>query len=97
MDRRLQGLPWYRDEHGVLVVPSEFPAPDAARKVRPTPFRCIPAGARRAERIDARYRDFLRNGSVFDEGMALRDTQGVLREVRVVCVVRRARPTALRQ
>ena len=40
------------------------------------------------ERVDARYRDFLRNGSVFDESMALRDTQGVLREVRVVCVVR---------
>jgi diguanylate cyclase (GGDEF)-like protein/PAS domain S-box-containing protein len=89
----LQGLPWYRDERGVLVVPSEFPAPDAGAQSATHDFPLAYLLAREErERIDARYRDFLRNGSVFDEGMALRDTQGVLREVRVVCVVRPGAP-----
>ena len=85
----LQGLPWYRDEHGVLVVPPEFPAPDESGQ-GPTnafPLAYLLAPEER-ERVDGHYRDFLRSGSVFDEVMALRDTQGVPREVRVVCVVR---------
>jgi diguanylate cyclase (GGDEF)-like protein/PAS domain S-box-containing protein len=86
----LQGLPWYRDERGVLVVPSEFPPPDESQRVvDPTGF---PLGYLLTpddrERINGLYRDFLRAGTVFDESMALRDTQGVSRDARVICMVR---------
>ena len=88
----LQGLPWYRDERGVLVVPSEFPRPDAAQAaadVAGFPLSYLLAEEDR-ERVNALYRDFQRAGSVFDETMALRDTQGTPREVRVVCMMRPA-------
>jgi diguanylate cyclase (GGDEF)-like protein/PAS domain S-box-containing protein len=88
----LQGLPWYRDERGVTVVPREFPAPEEGQRASdaaafPLAY-LLPAEDR--ERVHALYREFLRSGTVFDERMALRDTEGVPREVRVVCVVRPA-------
>ena len=88
----LQGLPWYRDERGTLVVPNEFPPPDDAQRAADAtafPLAYLLAPEER-ERVNALYRDFLRSGTVFDEAMALRDTQGVAREVRVVCMVRPA-------
>lgn len=86
----LQGLPWYRDERGVLIVPREFPAPEEGQRASDAtafPLAYLLAAEDR-ERVHALYREFLRSGTVFDERMALRDTQGVPREVRVVCVVR---------
>lgn len=88
----LQGLPWYRDERGVLVVPREFPMPEpseVATDASQFPLAYLLAEPER-ERTHATYREFLKAGSVFDERLALRDTQGVAREVRVVCVVRPA-------
>jgi PAS domain S-box-containing protein len=88
----LQGLPWYRDERGVLIVPREFPAPEEGQRASDAaafPLAYLLAVEDR-ERVHALYREFLRTGTVFDERMALRDTQGVPREVRVVCVVRPA-------
>lgn len=91
----LQGLPWYRDERGVLVVPREFAAPtheaQAEADADPAAF---PLGyllaAEDKGRVSALYRDFLRSGTVFDETMSLREVHGGQREVRVVCVVRPA-------
>ena len=85
----LQGLPWYRDERGLLVVPQEFPPPDVAL---PADADAFPLGylltPSERERINSVYREVMNSGGMFDERMALRDTQGGAREVRVVCMVR---------
>jgi diguanylate cyclase (GGDEF)-like protein/PAS domain S-box-containing protein len=93
----LQGLPWYRDERGQLVVPREFPAlADPLLASDPTgfPLAYLVAESERA-RINGLYRDFLRSGTVFDQRMSLRDASGVARDVRVVCVTRQATGEAL--
>jgi len=86
----LQGLPWYRDERGRLVVPNEFPAPEGARPATDPhafPLAYLAPEADRA-RINAQYRAVLRAGGVFDDSMQLRDAKGVARNVRVVCMAR---------
>ncbi len=86
----LQGLPWYRDDRGRLVLPGEFPAPpDAAGAADAASFPLAHLlAAEERERINLAYREFLRSGSMFDERMTLRDAQGAARDVRVVCMVR---------
>ena len=86
----MQGLPWYRDERGVLVLPREFPPP--TDRLVTSDSTAFPLGyllteAERA-RINGIYKEFLRAGAVFDERMSLRDTGGVARAVRVICVTR---------
>ena len=86
----MQGLPWYRDERGVLVLPREFPPP--TDRLVTSDSTAFPLGyllteAERA-RINGIYKEFLRAGAVFDERMSLRDTGGVARSVRVICVTR---------
>ena len=86
----MQGLPWYRDERGVLVLPREFPPP--TDRLVTSDSTAFPLGyllteAERA-RINGIYKEFLRAGAVFDERMSLRDTTGVARSVRVICVTR---------
>jgi diguanylate cyclase (GGDEF)-like protein/PAS domain S-box-containing protein len=86
----MQGLPWYRDERGVLVLPREFPPP--TDRLITSDSTAFPLGyllteAERA-RINAVYKEFLRAGAVFDQSMSLRDTGGVSRPVRVICVAR---------
>ncbi len=86
----MQGLPWYRDERGQLVLPREFPPPaDRLLASDPTGF---PLGYLLNEsersRINGIYKEFLRAGAVFDERMSLRDAGGVARSVRVMCVTR---------
>jgi diguanylate cyclase (GGDEF)-like protein/PAS domain S-box-containing protein len=86
----LQGLPWYRDERGQLVVPHEFPAPVDPRLAADGagfPLAYLLPEAERA-RINGVYKTFLRSGAVFDERMQLRDAAGALRDVRVVCMTR---------
>ncbi|MEP6607499.1 MAG: diguanylate cyclase [Burkholderiaceae bacterium] len=86
----MQGLPWYRDERGQLVLPREFPPPsDRLLTSDPTgfPLGYLLTDAERA-RINGIYKEFLRAGAVFDERMNLRDVGGVARAVRVVCVTR---------
>jgi diguanylate cyclase (GGDEF)-like protein/PAS domain S-box-containing protein len=87
----LQGLPWYRDERGLLVVPQEFPPPDPAQATEAGafPLGYLLAPAER-ERLNGVFREALRSGDLFDERLSLRDVQGTAREVRVVCM---ARPT----
>jgi len=86
----LKGLPWYRDESGALVLPQEFPAPTAV--AGPPDGAAFPLAHLLAsddrERYNARFREVLRSGALFDEPMTLRDAQGMLREVRVVCMAR---------
>jgi diguanylate cyclase (GGDEF)-like protein/PAS domain S-box-containing protein len=86
----MQGLPWYRDERGILVLPREFPPPtDRLLASDSTSFPLgylLPEGER--ARINGIYKEFLRAGAVFDERMSLRDTNGVARLVRVICVTR---------
>ena len=85
-----QGLPWYRDERGQLVLPSEFPPPaDRLLASDPTgfPLGYLLTEAERA-RINAVYKEFLRAGAMFDETMSLRDVNGGTRLVRVTCVTR---------
>jgi diguanylate cyclase (GGDEF)-like protein/PAS domain S-box-containing protein len=86
----MQGLPWYRDERGVLVLPREFPPPtDRLLASDSTSFPLgylLPEGER--ARINGIYKEFLRAGAVFDERMSLRDMNGVARLVRVICVTR---------
>ena len=85
-----QGLPWYRDESGELVLPREFPAPpDRLPAADPIEFPLgylLPESER--ARINGVYKEFLRAGAVFDEHMSLRDTGGVARLVRVICATR---------
>ncbi|HEX5638314.1 MAG TPA: diguanylate cyclase [Burkholderiaceae bacterium] len=86
----LQGLPWFRDEKGRLVVPREFPAP-ADGPLTPDPHGfplayLIPEADR--ARVNSQYRTALRSGAVFDECMQVRDTKGGVRNVRVVCMTR---------
>ena len=86
----MQGLPWYRDERGVLVLPREFPPP--TDRLVTSDSTAFPLGyllteAERA-RINGIYKEFLRAGAVFDERMSLRDNGGVARSVRVICVTR---------
>lgn len=86
----LQGLPWYRDERGLLVVPSEFPLPDPAQQTAdaaafPLDYLLQPADR---ERIGPIYREMLRSGGVLDERVSLRDAQGAVREVRLSCMAR---------
>ncbi|HZA95129.1 MAG TPA: PAS domain S-box protein, partial [Burkholderiaceae bacterium] len=86
----MQGLPWYRDERGVLVLPREFPPP--TDRLVTSDSTAFPLGyllteAERA-RINGIYKEFLRAGAVFDESMSLRDTTGVARAVRVICIAR---------
>jgi diguanylate cyclase (GGDEF)-like protein/PAS domain S-box-containing protein len=85
----LQGLPWYRDERGLIGVPKEFPAPaaSAAADAQAFPLAYLLAPADR-ERVNDVYRDFMQAGGLFDERMSLRDVQGAMREVRVVCMAR---------
>ncbi|HTN50677.1 MAG TPA: diguanylate cyclase [Burkholderiaceae bacterium] len=86
----LKGLPWYRDERGALVLPQEFPAPTAVAAAPDPgafPLAHLLASDDR-ERYHAIFRDVLRSGALFDEQMTLRDAQGMLREVRVVCIAR---------
>jgi len=86
------GVPWYRDERGLLVMPPEFALPLDA--VAPADAQAFPLshllGGTERERIGAAWREALRNGTVFDEPLSLRDVQGIARERRVVCVVRPA-------
>ena len=86
----MQGLPWYRDERGILVLPREFPPPtDRLLVSDSTSFPLgylLPEGER--ARINGIYKEFLRAGAVFDERMSLRDMSGVARLVRVICVTR---------
>jgi len=86
------GVPWYRDERGLLVMPSEFALPlDAVAPADPQAFPLSHLlGGTERERIAAAWREALRNGVVFDEPMSLRDVQGIARERRVVCVARPA-------
>ncbi len=86
----LKGLPWYRDERGALLLPQEFPAPTAvatAADHNTFPLAHLLASTDR-ERFNAIFREVLRSGALFDEQMTLRDAQGMLREVRVVCMSR---------
>ena len=86
----MQGLPWYRDERGQLVLPREFPPPtDRLLASDPTgfPLGYLLTESERA-RINGVYKEFLRAGAVFDEHMTLRDVGGVARHVRVICVTR---------
>src|SRR4030095_6866382 len=86
----MQGLPWYRDERGVLVLPREFPPPTDRLITRDStefPLGYLLTEAERA-RINGIYKEFLRAGAVFDERMSLRDNGGVSRAVRVICVTR---------
>lgn len=86
----MQGLPWYRDERGQLVLPREFPPPaDRLLTSDPTgfPLGYLLTESERA-RINGIYKEFLRAGAVFDERMTLRDVGGVARLVRVICVTR---------
>ncbi|HYM46979.1 MAG TPA: PAS domain-containing protein, partial [Burkholderiaceae bacterium] len=86
----VQGLPWYRDERGQLVLPREFPPPtDRLLASDPTgfPLGYLLTESERA-RINGIYKEFLRAGAVFDERMSLRDVGGVARAVRVICVTR---------
>ena len=86
----MQGLPWYRDERGQLVLPREFPLPtDRLLSSDPTgfPLGYLLTDSERA-RINGVYKEFLRAGAVFDERMSLRDVGGVARAVRVICVTR---------
>ena len=86
----MQGLPWYRDERGVLVLPREFPPP--TDRLVTSDSTAFPLGYLLTEaervRINGIYKEFLRAGAVFDERMSLRDTSGVARSVRVICVTR---------
>ncbi len=86
------GTPWYRDERGLLVLPAEFASPLDA--VAPADAQAFPlshlVGGSERERINAVWREAQRNGTVFDEPVALRDAQGIARERRVVCVARGA-------
>ena len=86
----MQGLPWYRDERGVLVLPREFPPP--ADRLLVSDSTAFPLGYLLTEteraRINGIYKEYLRAGAVFDERMSLRDAAGVARLVRVVCVTR---------
>ena len=89
----LQGLPWYRDERGRLVVPREFPAAEDGRLMADPhafPLAYLIPEADRA-RINGQYRAALRGGGVFDDSMQLRDATGALRNVRVVCMTRAPR------
>ncbi|HET9024771.1 MAG TPA: diguanylate cyclase [Burkholderiaceae bacterium] len=86
----LQGLPWYRDERGRLVVPREFPPMEDGRLMADPhafPLAYLIPEADRA-RINGQYRAALRAGGVFDDCMQLRDATGSLRSVRVVCMTR---------
>jgi diguanylate cyclase (GGDEF)-like protein/PAS domain S-box-containing protein len=91
-----QGLPWYRDEQGRLVLPQEFaggePPPSVDAQAFPLAHLLAPA---ERERVAVRYREALRTGSAFDETMLLRDAKGTPREVRVVCMVRPAAAEAV--
>jgi len=84
-----QGLPWYRDDQGHLVLPQEYqaPPPAAVADANAFPLAHLVAAADR-ERVAVRYRESLRTGATFDEQLTLRDVQGRERDVRVVCVVR---------
>ncbi len=86
----MQGLPWYRDERGQLVLPREFPPP--ADRLLTSDATGFPLGYLLTEservRINGIYKEFLRAGAVFDERMSLRDASGVARLVRVICVTR---------
>jgi diguanylate cyclase (GGDEF)-like protein/PAS domain S-box-containing protein len=87
-----QGLAWYRDERGRLVLPREYPMPaDARFAADPSsfPLAYLVAEAERA-RVNGIYRSFLRTGAVFDERMHLRDASGVSRHVRVACISRQS-------
>ena len=86
----MQGLPWYRDERGQLVLPREFPPPvDRMLVSDPTgfPLSYLLTESDRV-RINGIYKEFLRAGAVFDERMSLRDVGGALRLVRVMCITR---------
>lgn len=90
-----QGLPWFRDERGRLVVPREFPAAEDGRLMADPhafPLAYLIPEADRA-RINGQYRAALRAGGVFDDSMQLRDATGALRNVRVVCMTRAPRGT----
>lgn len=86
------GAPWYRDERGVLVMPQAFAGPLDA--VAPTDAQAFPLShllsTSERERVNAAWREALRNDTVFDEALALRDAQGAASERRVLCVARAA-------
>jgi len=54
----LQGLPWYRDERGLLIVPQEFPPPDPAQAMEAAafPLGYLLAPAER-DRLNAVFRE----------------------------------------
>ncbi|MGZ8993296.1 MAG: diguanylate cyclase domain-containing protein [Burkholderiaceae bacterium] len=86
----MQGLPWYRDERGILILPREFPPPTdrlLASDSTSFPLGYLLTEAERV-RINGIYKEFIRAGAVFDERMSLRDISGVARLVRVICVTR---------
>lgn len=86
----MQGLPWYRDERGQLMLPREFPPPsDRLQASDPIafPLGYLLTDSERA-RINGIYKDVLRSGAVFDQRMNLRDVAGVARAVRVICATR---------
>jgi diguanylate cyclase (GGDEF)-like protein/PAS domain S-box-containing protein len=86
----LQGLPWYRDERGTLIVPQDLAAPGTSMEpidATAFPLAYLLAPADR-ERVNGLYRDCMQSGGLFDERLSLRDALGGLREVRVVCMAR---------
>ena len=86
----MQGLPWYRDDRGILILPREFPPP--ADRLLASDSTSFPLGYLLTEvervRINGIYKEFIRAGAVFDERMSLRDISGIARLVRVICVTR---------
>ncbi|MGH6622986.1 MAG: PAS domain-containing protein, partial [Burkholderiaceae bacterium] len=86
-----QGLPWYRDERGQVIVPREFPSPPAVEPntadATAFPLAYLILSETERGRVNAAFREFLRSGNVFDERMTLRDAEAGARDVRVVCAI----------
>jgi len=81
--------PWYRDESGRLVVPPGLPLPPAAYVEKEFPLAyCALADER--PHLNAAWVAMLDGGPTFDQRVTIVDARGVLRQARIVAVVRPA-------
>jgi diguanylate cyclase (GGDEF)-like protein/PAS domain S-box-containing protein len=87
------GQPWYRDENGRIVLPSQFDsAPPVAAQHYAFPLAAWVVPEER-DRVEADYRAATAAARVFDRTALLIDREGKTRRLRITCL---ARATAAR-